>query len=551
MEDAKNLFLRRAFLASLAVLITTLLVSCSFAPNVNLCTQIDGAPVKQLTSSQQNTVLEDPGTIIVYHGSGCAESNKSGGQDFIKVEQSLGIPQYATNATVFLNGWHLKYLHSDHHVAGLGTLIRNIQLDGGTLKWEAAGVLSDDNFDDPYNWCYYYTVVAWNSSKVNLTIDHKDGTCDPRDHRESNFFITDNTGTTTALSSFPRFLHNPDFASSKAVAILPRGFGFAWSGGDDHHLLQVGYNLDHSEVFVENGKKYKNGYYGDITPLPVPSPAPTSSTSQVDSGFVSWETYAIFKDDDTRRDYTFGEIVSGLGGSDVGVIQPPFSILPEEGIGFFGACLSGPSGIQTQEFVIQNVPYKYAIPMLTGWELGYGCMGDQHVTEVGIWIDEMHYDKTPDTPGGTLRYKLSSILRDEDNNPGFDFAHKVTVLGLKPVSGGIQSDKLPDLVPFSPFGTSLNAFCRIEQGGKLLRVTVKNQGNADAGPSKTTVTFVNKPFTLDTPPIPAGGSVDLLFKVPSGCFNPDCSFKITVDSSNQVDELNNEGNNTANGGCIG
>ncbi|HLE24520.1 MAG TPA: CARDB domain-containing protein, partial [Thermodesulfobacteriota bacterium] len=95
------------------------------------------------------------------------------------------------------------------------------------------------------------------------------------------------------------------------------------------------------------------------------------------------------------------------------------------------------------------------------------------------------------------------------------------------------------------------AFCRIEQSGKLLRVSVKNQGNADAGASKTTVTFSNKALTLDTPAIPAGGSVDLLFKVPANCFSPDCSFRITVDSINQVDELNNEGNNSVDGGCIG
>jgi hypothetical protein len=81
--------------------------------------------------------------------------------------------------------------------------------------------------------------------------------------------------------------------------------------------------------------------------------------------------------------------------------------------------------------------------------------------------------------------------------------------------------------------------------------TVKNQGNENAAASKTTVTFGDIPLTLDTPPIPAGGSVDLLFKVPLNCFSPDCSLKIMVDSNNQVNEGNNEGNNSANGGCIG
>jgi len=39
--------------------------------------------------------------------------------------------------------------------------------------------------------------------------------------------------------------------------------------------------------------------------------------------------------------------------------------------------------------------------------------------------------------------------------------------------------------------------------------------------------------------------------VPGNCFSPDCSFKITVDANNQINESNHEGNNTANGGCIG
>jgi hypothetical protein len=197
--------------------------------------------------------------------------------------------------------------------------------------------------------------------------------------------------------------------------------------------------------------------------------------------------------------------------------------------------------------VIENIPYTYAIPMLTGWELSFDTCaeGDRHVKEIGMWIDAIHYEKSPGTPG-TLRYTLSSTL-----NGGADVGHKVTVLGLKPVPlGEAPSRREPDLVPFSPLGTDPTAYCRIEQGGRLLRVTVKNQGNEDAGASKTTVTFGTIPATLDTPPISAGGSVDLLFDVPAGCFSPDCSFKITVDSNYQVNEFS-EGNNSAGGGCIG
>ena len=545
--NTRNMYFRWSFMALLGVLITALLGSCSFCAKSRseLCRLIgEASTVTELTSSDRAMVFEEQGTIVVYHGHGCAESNKPEEEDVLRVEESLDIPSYATNATVFLNGWHLKYLDGDHHVAGLGTSIQNIRLEGQTLKWQAAGVLSDDNFDDAYSWCYHYTVVAWNPSNINLTVDHKDGSCmnDSSDPAETNFFGADNDGTTTALSSFPTFLQNPDFADSKTVAILPRGFAFNWSGCDDRHLLQIGYNLDHSEIFIKQGKRYKKKF-DTVTPtLP-------NSASQVDSGYVSWETSTIFKDNDARRDYAFGEIVSGLGGSDVGIIQPPFSILPVEEAG--GGCIYSNSGIlKIEGFVIEKVPYEHAIPMLTGWDLQYEC-DDEHVKEIGIWIDEIHYDKDPNVQTGTLSYKLFSILKDKNDDPGFNYRHKVTVLGLKAVPGGIPSVKSPDLLPFSPAGTNTTAFCRLEEGGKLLRVSVKNQGNDHAAASKTTVLFGDIPITMKTPPIPAGGSVDLLFKVPANCFSPDCSFKITVDSDNQVNELNNEGNNSANGVCIG
>lgn len=437
--NTKNSILILAFLVLLGVLITVPLTSCTFCPHPAdpICTLLMDVPLSELTSSSQSLVFEEQPTIIVYHGSACAESKKSGREDILRVEQSLDLPAYATNATVFLNGWRVQYLNKDHHVAGLGTTIGNIRLERNTLKWQASGVLSDDNFDDSYEWCYNYTAIAWNSSNLNLTVDHKDGSCDSRDPLETNFFAADNSGTTTALSSFPSFLQNPDFAAGKTVAILPRGFGVGWGCGDDHHLLQIGYNLDHSEIFIQGGKKYKKAIK-DVIPLPIPTLTPATVVSQVDSGYVSWETSAIFKDNTGRRDYTFGEIVSGLSGNDVGIIQPPFSILPEEDN--CGAYIGPPAGIHTQEFVVEKVPFEFAIPMLTGWELGYFC-DDEHVTEVGIWIDEWGYDKNTHT----LRYKLSSILRDKNNSPGHYRRHKVTILGLRPVGGVKSLEKVPDL----------------------------------------------------------------------------------------------------------
>ena len=138
----------------------------------------------------------------------------------------------------------------------------------------------------------------------------------------------------------------------------------------------------------------------------------------------------IFKDDDTRRDYLLGEIVSGLGGSEVGVVQPPFSILPVEDEGLIGSivCVGGPDPIVTTEHEIHTVPYKYAIPMLTGWNLSYGC-GDGTVEEIGVWIDDWNWDHN--NPG-ILHYKLSTVLTPD--HAVDTRRHKITVLGLRPVT---------------------------------------------------------------------------------------------------------------------
>ncbi len=530
---------------SLAIPLTILYESCSFCPrSINeMCDFLDTTQTKKLTDSSQTLVLEDPGTIAVFNGSGCSESKNSGNQTILRVKGSINLPSYATNAAVFLNGWHLKYLDSDQHVAGLATMIGDIKIsnkpDGSAkvLNWQAAGIISDDNFDNPYSWCYFYTVVAWNDSNLALSIDQKDGNCDYKDHRDANFYYTDNSGTFTALSSYFSFIRNADFIPENTVAILPRGFGLAWNEcGEDHHLLQVAYNLDHSEKFIEKGKRYQKKY----ETIKVHA---ANSASLFDSGYVSWNTYTIFKDNDTRRNYSFGEIISGLGGNDLEIVQPPYSILPKDGE---SAGTTSSNGILTLDFAVKDLPYKYVIPMLTGWNLNY-LTDDQHVKDIGIWIHDVHYNFDPNAQKGILNYKISSVLADDDNFPDFFSSHKLTILGLKGIHS-VRIQKRPDLIPFSPLGNDESSFCRMEDNRKLLRVTIKNQGVADAGPSKTKVIFSNSSFTLDTPPIPANSSVDLLFKVPGNCSSSDCSFKIIADSDNQINE-SNESNNEANGKC--
>ena len=106
----------------------------------------------------------------------------------------------------------------------------------------------------------------------------------------------------------------------------------------------------------------------------------------------------------------------------------------------------------------------------------------------------------------------------------------------------------PDLLPVKSPGQpdNITGFCKVVDNATKVVISVKNQGNADAPASTTTVEFLpGGSFPLPTPAIPSGGTVNLPpLAIPAGCFNPDCNFKITVDSGNQINESNEE-NNTA------
>ena len=423
-----NVSIQSAFYLVGAVVLLTFLQGCGFCHGVfTFCNQIKQTPITAASGEPPAVVFEDPGIIKVMHGSGCAHLDKGGGI-FHTLEQSIDIPAYATKAAVFLNGWKLKYSGGDHHVAALAAAIGKIKLEPGKLTWSAVGVLEDYpglfGHLKAIDWCDWYTVVAWNDANLHAFVDQGDAEYFCKSggmpSGSDNFFFAWNSGTTTALSWFPSFLYNASFPSGPSVAILPRGFGFWWWCGD-HHLFQVAYNLEHSENFIQSWKYKKAGGH-ELNPLATPP------TGRVDSGFVSWGTYSILKDNATRRDHLFGELVSAMGGPDVGIIQPPFAILPLEGLGGGGHVTAGSVGVETKDVVIDNVPYAYAIPMLTGWDLNYDD-NDHHMREVGIWLDDLHY------AAGTLSYKVSSVLHDDSGNGHFS-RHKITILGLRP-SGGV------------------------------------------------------------------------------------------------------------------
>lgn len=104
----------------------------------------------------------------------------------------------------------------------------------------------------------------------------------------------------------------------------------------------------------------------------------------------------------------------------------------------------------------------------------------------------------------------------------------------------------PDLVPVPD---DHGSFCRREDG--RLIVTVCNKGTSPAGPSTTTVDFGQYGrVDVPTPALAAGACTDVSVPIPPNCFDPDCEFRIRVDSAGVVTE-SDEGNNTASGVCAG
>jgi hypothetical protein len=113
----------------------------------------------------------------------------------------------------------------------------------------------------------------------------------------------------------------------------------------------------------------------------------------------------------------------------------------------------------------------------------------------------------------------------------------------------------PDLVPERREGSQgAEGYCRRDEN--ILTIEVRNQGNEDAlSPSTVVVVFhadPDQPRSVTAPALAAGSSTfdQLEVEIPSGCFNPDCDFTITVDANDDIDE-SRENNNTEEGICIG
>lgn len=539
------IFLRTLVLAALFTLPVIIFDSCSFCVESSsfFCSLFSETPFAEIKDSTSEVVEYKTDSVYIVHGTACAQSSKNGTEDVLRLEGFRELPPELTGAMIVLNGWDTHYLGGDHHVGGLGVSIRNVRFEiipekrTPALRWEANGVLTDDNFDDSYGICYYYTIFAWSNKTMDLFVDQDDGTCTDSAMMTSNFFTADNETATTSLISARTFLFNPEFRGSNEVGIIPRGFAYAWGGCDvDHHILQMAYNMDHSEKYIVNGNYIKASTMFN--------PSFPDASAKVDSGFVTWESQAIFKDNDGRRDFSFGEIVSGITGSDLSVIDPPYSILPTE-----DDCDGGVGQTKAEEIVVKDLPYRFVVPMLTGWNIGYLC-DDEHVEKAGVWIEKWNYAVDPVTGKGTLTYKLNSDLYDDNQDNSNFRTQKVSILGFKKLLPSmINNEKRADLLPVVPPGTPENSFCRRDPQGNVLYVMVKNQGNSDAPGSVTTVDFAGQKVSMDTPPLKAGESKELTFRFAGNCFNPDCNITIMTDSQKTIDEGNFEMNNSVSFIC--
>jgi hypothetical protein len=111
-----------------------------------------------------------------------------------------------------------------------------------------------------------------------------------------------------------------------------------------------------------------------------------------------------------------------------------------------------------------------------------------------------------------------------------------------------EDGALPDLVPVPRIG---GAFCRLDPANGNLLVEVLNQGTSPAGVTTTSVDFFA--FGLQnqvTPALAPSASTILSFPIPIGCHDPDCDFRIFVDSAGAEVE-SNEANNVAVDFCLG
>ena len=394
-----------------------LLQACSFgAPDAletpqSLYAVLSAAPfVDDATVSGDRWRVIDDTRLKVDHGWTCAGATHAASDKYIgsRLYDSADLPPNF-DGTVMLNGWYLEYPNGDHHVLGLGAVIFDIAQTGNLLSWHAGGVVSDHLADDDYVWCYQYTIVAWprrvqspivvpRAPYVDMKVQHADAT--------GKLVFVDQDVSSSAFTTRPFKFRAPFRPKAKLLA----GFGVTFDD-DDHHLLQFAF--DSGEATVKKKR-------------------------------IKWTTDVILKDNSTRS-YGLGQLASVLGGESVRVFNPDFTWLESGGpqAGNYAVnnlhleaaddanvCIQDPDVTQhTYTYVIDDVPYTWAVPMLTGWDVSLAC-DDEHVKKIGAWIESWSFTPNTSVGKGTLRYTVKTILEDKRPDRELWDGVQVEVLGI-------------------------------------------------------------------------------------------------------------------------
>jgi hypothetical protein len=358
--------------------------------------------------------------LVVVEGSSCAETPRGA----IEIPGSESLPSFATAATVFLNGWKLRYLSSDHKVQFILAKIAEVKLEGQTLSWVARGLLADRNGDDGYEFCYWYVVVGWSPTLIDAATANAN-TASISATRTASGDVEAGELAPAYASAYARI---PAAVGKRTIAVLPRGFHLTKGGAkcqytpvrlcygfaSDSHVLQLGYVMGQTERFLPAGTF---NFFQDDAPFPGPG--------RFEDGLVSWRSSGILKDNDAGYVLTVSEETTTLYGNGVDVLQPPYAPSVRDNTSSPSTVVGG-WGIQTVDVTVESLPFQFVIPMLAGWELRYPY-DDENVSEVGIWVHELSQTGVP----ATLQYKLSWVLRDKDNIPASLASHKVNLLGLR------------------------------------------------------------------------------------------------------------------------
>jgi hypothetical protein len=224
--------------------------------------------------------------------------------------------------------------------------------------------------------------------------------------------------------NFPKVYAGPQ-------AVVPRGFGFTWDVSSvldtDHEVLQVGFDLG--------------------------PPTPVSTGNE-----ITWTSQTVLKDDSTDRTYHAAELVTVLSGQDVELWQPPtvlhlagtypngehvneLNLHALEPCGgwwpVWPSCIGNGEKQYTESYSVENVPFEYAVPVLTGWDLQY-VTEDHHVKRIGVYLVEFEYVPDPKTNTGTLHYTISSTLKDDSGN-GHGAKYQVSILGFNKLDEGAEN----------------------------------------------------------------------------------------------------------------